>query len=51
MNEKVATLRLVGGAIHTSFMAMKGTLQYFTEIKVKTKNNDIILGKWHKRKR
>lgn len=51
MNEKLATIRLVGAAINTGFTVMKSTLLYFTEIKVKTKNNDIILGKWHKRKR
>jgi hypothetical protein len=51
MNETVATLRLVGANLISSIIVLKSTLPHLPQIKVKTKNNSIILGKWHKRMR
>ncbi len=41
----------VGKEIEVGFVNMKLVLPHFSKIKVKTKNNDIIRGKWHKKTR
>ena len=48
---KVLELRLVGASLVTSAVVMKNVLPLLSQVKMKTKNNDIILGKWHKAKR
>jgi hypothetical protein len=42
--------KLVGSGIIVGFANLKQILPILSEIKVKTKNNSIILGKWHKKK-
>ncbi len=46
----VDTIKLVGANLEVSTKVMKQVLPLLPKIKMKTKNNDIILGKWHKRK-
>lgn len=41
---------LVGMAIGVGFQNLKAILPYISAFKIKTPNNDIILGKWHKKK-
>ncbi len=47
---KVDLLKLVGANLDVSLRVMKQTLPLLPKIKMKTNNNDIILGKWHKKK-
>lgn len=41
--------RLLGLLIDMNFSVMKDTMKYYTS-NIKTKNNDIIKGKWQKKK-
>jgi len=41
---------LVGVAISVGFQSLKSILPYISAFKIKTPNNDIILGKWHKKR-
>jgi len=43
-------LRLVGASLVTSMVVMKSFLPMLSNTKIKTKNNDIIRGKWHKKR-
>lgn len=49
--KKVDLLKLVGANLDVSLRVMKQTLPLLSQIKMKTNNNDIILGKWHKAKK
>ena len=48
--KKVDLLKLVGANLDVSFRVAKQILPLLPKIKMKTNNNDIILGKWHKKK-
>ena len=48
---EVKLLRLLGANLEVSTKVMKQVLPLLPKIKMKTKNNDIILGKWHKAKK
>ncbi len=43
-------LRFVGASLVTSMVVMKSILPLLSNTKIRTKNNDIIRGKWHKKK-
>jgi len=47
---KQKSFYLLGAAIGVGFTNMKLVLPHLSSIKVKTNNNAIILGKWHKRR-
>jgi len=41
--------KVIGNVLAVKMLALKSTLPYLTT-NIKTKNNDIILGKWQKKK-
>ena len=43
-------LRFVGASLVTSMVVMKTVLPLLSNTKIRTKNNDIIRGKWHKKR-
>ena len=43
-------LRFVGASLVTSMEVMKTVLPLLSNTKIRTNNNDIIRGKWHKKK-
>jgi|TARA_R100000479_G_scaffold174062_2_gene121510 hypothetical protein len=44
------TFELVGVNMMVGFVNLKEILPIINQVKVKTKNNDIIRGKWHKKR-
>lgn len=50
MDKKIATgYKLRGDMILVAFSALKDVLPAITRYKLKTKNNEIVLGKWQKK--
>ena len=44
------TFELVGVNMMMGFINLKQILPLISDLKIKTKHNDIIRGKWHKKK-
>ena len=48
--DKATEIKLIGDVIKVGFSALKDVLPLITKYKDKTDFNEIILGKWHKKK-